>query len=687
SIALTGHQPWNFTYTTSSGGTSTTTTVTGITSSPYTFTVNPSATTTYSITSLIDAFGASIASDYNSANAVVTVNPRPTAIITGGRTICNGGSNELSVALTGTQPWSLTYTTIFGGNSTPTTVSGITTSTYTFSVSPSATTTYSLTALSDNNTCNAQALVDINSSTIVSVNERPTAVLSGTLTTCNDGIPSSIDVSLTGHSPWSLTYISSTGSPVTLTISAPGNNAFYPIGGTPYTTTISVTPSSTTNYTITALSDALCNSISGDLTGTATVAVNPRPQANITGTTTICNANATTLTVSLTQGTAPWTFTYTTINAGNSTPTTVSGIQGTSYTFTVSPSSTTTYSLTALSDSKSCIAQSTDINSSTIVTVNERPTGALSETKTTCNGTPTNITVSLTGKSPWTLTYSGYVGNTLTSVTTTISSTTGTDFIVGSPYTTTISVSPSVTSNYTITALTDGNGCISDVIDLTTTALVNVNARPTATITGGTTICNGGSNDLIVNLTGSSPWSLTYLTTSNGTSTSTTISGISSSLYTLTVSPSKTATYSLTALSDNNTCNAQALVDINSNTTVTVNPRPTAIITGGRTICNGGSTELSVALTGRQPWSLTYTTNFGGNSTPTTVSGITTSTYTFSVSPSATTTYSLSALSDNNTCDAQPLVDINSNTTVTVNPRPTATITGGTTICNGGSND
>jgi hypothetical protein len=214
------------------------------------------------------------------------------------------------------------------------------------------------------------------------------------------------------------------------------------------------------------------------------------------------------------------------------------------------------------------IFNDTQITSSTLVNVNERPTGSLSETKTTCNGTPTNITVTLTGKSPWTLTYIGYAGNTLTSVTTTISSTTGTDFVVGAPYTTTISVNPSVTSNYTITALTDGTGCNSDAIDLTTTALVNVNPRPTATIAGGNTICNGGSIDLSVNLTGSSPWSLTYLTTSNGTSTSTTISGISTSLYTLTVSPSKNATYSLTALTDNNTCSAEALVDINSSTIV-----------------------------------------------------------------------------------------------------------------------
>ena len=203
--------------------------------------VSPSSTSTYSLTALSDANSCVAQSSDINSNTTVTVNPRPKAAISGGTTICNGGTTELSVALTGTQPWSLTYTTNYGGNSTPTTVSGITTSTYTFNVSPSTTTTYSLTALSDNNSCIAQPLVDFTtSSTIVNVNERPTAALSGTPITC-DGTPTTIDVSLTGHSPWSLTYASSTGSPVTLTISAP-NNAFYPIGGTPYTTTLSVTP-------------------------------------------------------------------------------------------------------------------------------------------------------------------------------------------------------------------------------------------------------------------------------------------------------------------------------------------------------------------------------------------------------------------------------------------------------------
>ena len=84
-----------------------------------------------------------------------------------------------------------------------------------------------------------------------------------------------------------------------------GNSAANHASSNP--ATVSVSPSATTTYTVTSLSDANCTAQAGDLTGSAVITVNPRPTAVISGTATICNGGSTTLTINFT-GTAPFTY-------------------------------------------------------------------------------------------------------------------------------------------------------------------------------------------------------------------------------------------------------------------------------------------------------------------------------------------------------------------------------------------
>ncbi|WP_167604839.1 PKD-like domain-containing protein [Maribellus sediminis] len=111
-------------------------------------------------------------------------------------------------------------------------------------------------------------------------------------------------------------------------------------------------------------------------------------------------------------------------------------------------------------------------------------------------------------------------------------------------------------------------------------------------------------------------------------------------------------------------------------TTADIYPLPTATISGTTTICEGDATDLTITLTGTQPWSITYT----DGTTPVTVNNITSSPHTISVSPSANSTYTLTDVSDAN-CDGT----VSGSAAIAVRPAPTVTISGTTAVCQNSS--
>lgn len=247
------------------------------------------------------------------------------------------------------------------------------------------------------------------------------------------------------------------------------------------------------------------------------------PTATVSGTASICSNSSTTLSAALT-GTQPWTVTW-------SDGYLQTGVTASPATRSVSPATNYTYTVTALSDATGC-PQGT-LSGSATITVNPRPTATVSGSATICSGSSAAIQAALTGAQPWTVTWSdGYVQSNVTN----------------SPATR--SVSPLVSSNYTVMSLSDSNGCSAGM--LSGNALITLNAHPTATVSGGGTVCSGSSVNIQAALTGTQPWMVTW---SDGA----VLSGITSNVVLRSVSPSSATNYTVTALSDATGCSAGTL--------------------------------------------------------------------------------------------------------------------------------
>jgi len=385
-----------------------------------------------------------------------------------------------------------------------------------------------------------------------------------------------------------------------------------PAGFTSLLANPAVSPSVTTRYTV------VVNDGTNTISGNVTVTVDPLPTAVISGSATICAGSSANLSVALT-GTAPWSITYT----DGTTPLTISGISGTPATISVSPTSTKTYRLTAVSDSR---CTGTSYTGSALVTVNPLPTVYAGADRSIPYGTSTAINdATASGVAPlsysWTPAISFVNASLLNPVTRNLTA----------------------SDTYTLT-VTDGNSCTnSDQMTITVTG------SPLAVnpVASSLTICSGSPVQLNANATGGSG-TYSYSWTSEP-------AGFTSGIANPIANPATTTTYTVHVNDGFNT--------VSGNVTVTVNPLPTAVISGSSTICAGSSANLSVALTGTPPWSITYT----DGTTPLTISGITGTPATISVSPTSTKTYRLTAVSDSR-CTG---TSYTGSALVTVNPLPT----------------
>ncbi len=629
--------------------------------------VSPNTNTTYTVT-VTNANGCTA-----STSRQVTINPLPTAAVTGNNAICIGSGTTLTATGGGTYLWNNNVTTA------AITVNPIVTTTYTVTV----TNTFGCTATANRtvtvNGLTIAASVTGTNQICLGQNTTLTSSLSGSTANrylwSNNASTSAITVSPQVSTTYTVTISDTNGCTATSSRAVTVNPLPTPAiagsnicvgqsttltasGGTSYvwsnnatTAAITVSPATNTTYTVTVTNANNCTASTSRL-----VTVNPLPVASISGNNSICTGSSTTLTATG-GGTYAWS------NGASTAAITVNPIATTTYTVTVTSTvgctstANRTVTVNGLSISASvtgtnqiCIGQSTTLQAAL---TGSTPTGYIWNT----NATTSAITVTPQTSTTYTVTISDTNGCTATAnravtvnplptpaiagnniclgQSTTLTASGGASYVWSNAATTAaITVSPAITSTFTVT-VTNANGCVAS-----TSRQVVVNPLPNAQITGNTSICIGSN---------------TTLTASGGTSY---VWSNSATTAAISVNPIVTTSYTVTVTNSNN-CTAT------SNVTVTVNGLSiTASVTGTNQICVGQSTTLQAALTGSTPISYLWNTNA-------TTSAII-------VNPVVNTTYTVT-ITDNNGCTAS------ANRTVTVNPLPTINIAGTLAVCPGSS--
>ena len=197
---------------------------------PFNANPNPGGTTTYILSSIIDANSCFRTTGIAGPNATITVNPTPQGSLSG-NTICSGGIGEFTfVASSGTGPFSL----VINGQNYNGVVSGIP---FIALPNPGVTTAYTLTSITDANACSRTSGITQPSATIT-VTPGPTATITypGAPFCITETNPQAVSLTGTG------TYLGGTFSsaPIGLTLNS-GTGAIVPSTSTPGLYTITYT--------------------------------------------------------------------------------------------------------------------------------------------------------------------------------------------------------------------------------------------------------------------------------------------------------------------------------------------------------------------------------------------------------------------------------------------------------------
>lgn len=322
-----------------------------------------------------------------------------------------------------------------------------------------------------------------------------------------------------------------------------------------------------------------------------------------------------------------------------------------------------------VTDANGCEATSATVTT----TVNPLATASVSGSVTVCqNSAAPLVSFSASGGSaPYTFTYKINGGANQTITTTS-----------GNSISLTVPTSVPGTFAYSLVSVQESSStaCTNAASGIAT---VVVNPLPTATIAGSTTVCQKSSAPQIIftGNGGTAPYTFTYTINGGSSQSVSTTSGNSIAIN----APTNLAgsfVYALVSVkeSSSTTCTNAA----SGSVTVRVNPLPSATILGNNTVCQN-SAQPQIIFTGSggtAPYTFSYKINGGGVQTVNTTSG---NAVAINVPTDAPGTFVYTLVSVQESSGTSCSSGVSGSATVVVNPLPSATIAGSTTICQNSS--
>ncbi|MDZ7739330.1 MAG: gliding motility-associated C-terminal domain-containing protein [Bacteroidales bacterium] len=519
----------------------------------------------------------------DAARIAVSFYRLPEASISGSTEVCQGGLS-LEITITGSsgiEPYTFTYTVNGGSLQTVTTVSGNSIAIPVSTETPGSY-VYELKSVKDSSPAECEQIQ--NGTATVTVNPLPQATIAGTTSICQ--LSGSTDIVFTGSNgtaPYSFSYTVNSGPVSTITTDS-GNSVNIPVSGD---------NAGTYTYTLLSVSDASSTACERTVSGSATVTVLPLPEADISGSTTVCqDSPSPEITFTGSNGTEPYTFTYS-VNSGPQQ--TVSTSAGNSVNLPVPTTTPGVYvhELISVKDGSSENCENIQAGDAT-VTINPLPEASISGSAEVCQLSPFPL-ITFTGTNgtgPYTFTYTLNGGSPQT-----INS--------GQADTAQVAVPTDNTGVFIYDLLSVSDASITTCSQIQTgTAEVTVISVPQGTITGSTAVCQEDPSPEITftGTSGTSPYTFTYTVNDGPEQTITTTSGNSVNLAVQTSIPG-TYTYNLVMVQDAGTVscsNSESGIAI-----IQVDEMPLADAGTDAEIC-GLSHELSgFASTGTGTWTMT----------------------------------------------------------------------------------